>query len=124
MIPGVANPNTLKQTLHGVCGSSFVELSNKSDGYPIHMGTGFSVIDSAISYGWQVFIANADLTYQYTFNSSGDLAFDHVWAGVHTSAGDQDHGGWNAQVSINNSWVLLDTGAICSSEGPSVNGSL
>lgn len=119
------SPNaSYRDEIPGDCGSSFVEILDKSNGYPIKMETGFTVNHEAISYEWQVFMFNDSGTYDYTWNAGGTLDLDAMWQGTNTSAKNYEHDTYYAAVEPDDSWALLDTGTICVSGGPAVHGKL
>jgi hypothetical protein len=113
-----------KTTVNGNCGSSFVQILDKGNGHPIFMNTGFTVKHEAISYGWQVFEASITPgnSWEYTYNAGGALDFDSSWEGFHDSVENPPHGIYEAQVE--DGWALLDTGSICVSGDPFVEGAL
>lgn len=111
-------PDALKNTVYGNCGSSYVELTNKSDGHPVHLETGFKVDDPAYYYAWTAPISGPG--YSYTFQASGGLASRTSWTGKHTSADDYAHGTWAASAT----GYALTSGGTCTSGGPSVIGHL
>lgn len=111
-------------TVRGDCGSSYVNISRKSNGHPIYMSTGFTVNIPAIGYSWRVYEAHIGGTWNFTYRKSGTLASDSSWNGSHTSIENPNHGTYHAQVESDHSYAILDTGSICSSGGPEAEGSL
>jgi hypothetical protein len=114
--------DTLYDEIAGNCGTSFVELTNKSNGHPVHMLTGFTLIDYAVDYSWRVPISGP--SYSYVYTAGGALAFDATWEGQHSSAANYAHGTWGAGVVSSASYAVLWTGQVCYSGGPVVHGYL
>jgi hypothetical protein len=104
----------------GNCGTSYIYLSERSDGWPVHMDTGFGVNQPAVEYGWHASIHGASGTgYDYDYHASGGLNYRYNWHGQHTSAKDYPRATYAAAVySDGSSWALLDTGSVCYSGGP------
>lgn len=122
MKEGAISPSALKDTVHGNCGSSFIELANKGDGSPLHLLTGFTVILPAVDYSWHGGVSGPS-SFKYTINFGGALAFDESWEGQHTTTNNWPHGTWSGAVS-QASYADLDDGDICYSGGPAVSGHL
>jgi hypothetical protein len=112
----------LKDTVYGNCGSSFIELANKSNGSPLHMLTGFTVILPAIDYSWHGGVSGPS-NFKYTINFGGGLAFRTSWEGQHSTTNNWPHGTWSGAIS-QTSYADLDDGDICYSGGPAVSGHL
>lgn len=106
-------------TVFGDCGNSSVEIVYKSNGEPVRMKTGFSVIHEAIYYAWHVEEAGSSGTgYAYNYHASGSLDFDSNWDGSHNSGDNYPTGTYAASVDGPGSWAQLDNGDICFSGGP------
>jgi glutamyl endopeptidase len=106
------NPNGV---VTGDCGSSYVYVQDKANDHPVRMTTGFSVVLPAIAYSWLAQVTGPN--YNYTYESSGDLAFDSTWNGSHDSTLDYTEGIYSAAVSPD-SFAELLTGDICFSLAP------
>jgi hypothetical protein len=102
-------------TVYGNCGSSYINLAEKSNGWPVQMYTGFHTKDASISYHWNAGIGGP--RYQYNYGSSGGLSPTHNWNGQHHSTDDYPSGQYFASVSTS-SYALLYWGGICTSGGP------
>jgi hypothetical protein len=106
-------------TVYGNCGSSYVQIDYKSNGKPVHMDTGFSVIDPAVDYSWRVTEAGSSGTgYNYSYHASGSLANRSTWHGQHSSGDNYPSAAYEATV-VTGSFAELNTGAICYSGSPS-----
>lgn len=109
-------------TVPGPCGTSYITLSERSDGYPVHMDTGFKLSGGrrATSYAWSAWIQGAPGTgYSYDYHASGDLDFRDHWDGHHTSGRAYPRAPYAAGVNTGvHSYALLDNGDICTSGGP------
>jgi hypothetical protein len=112
----------LKDTVTGNCGSSFIELANKSNGAPLHMLTGFTVILPAVDYSWHGGVSGPS-SFKYTINFGGVLALRTTWEGQHSTIANWPHGTWAGAIS-QTSYADLDDGDICYSGGPAVAGHL
>jgi glutamyl endopeptidase len=114
-----AGPDGIK---HGSCGSSWIYQYEKSDDHPIKIETGFKVKAAAIDYGWN-YTVKGPAGWGVTFSASGTLAFRHSWSNTYNTPEDYPAGTYSAAVS-SSSEVLLVTGAICYSLGPTAKNDL
>lgn len=105
-----------EDTVVGNCGSSFITLSEKPNGYPVAMRTGFTVDEPAIGYDWSAFVVGPD--YFNDFESSGFLAFDSSWSGGQQSSANKPEGVYFAAVDPAGSDAVLIDGTVCISGGP------
>lgn len=103
-------------TVYGNCGSSYITLSEKPNGYPVAMRTGFTVVAPAIGYDWSASISGPD--YFYNYESGGFLAFDSSWNGGHQSSANEAEGFYFAAVDPAGSDAVLWDGTVCYSGGP------
>lgn len=108
--------NSPDTTVTGNCGTSSVNLAEKSDQHPVRMTTGFTVDDLAVAYGWAVQITGP--SYSFTYTASGTLDFDTGWSGSYDSPEDQLAGTYTASVIPDDSFAVLWTGDVCFSLGP------
>lgn len=110
----------LKRTLQGDCGSSFVNITTKANGYMVFRNTGFTVNQPAVYFSWRYTVAGPDYA-SITFLYSDPLNLDISWADPVSSGHDYPNGTWSGKVSTA-SYAELWTGAICYSAGPEVDG--
>jgi hypothetical protein len=103
-------------TVYGNCGSSYITLMEKPDGYPVAMQTGFTVVEPAIGYDWSASVTGPD--YSFNYESSGGLFFDSSWNGGYQSSQDQATGIYLAEVDPAGSDAILLDGTVCVSGGP------
>lgn len=104
----------------GPCGNSSVVVKAKSNGKPVRMETGFSLIANASWYTWSVQIAGDSGTgYAYSYHASGSLANRSNWSGSHNSGSNYPTGNYAASVDGPASYAMLSgSGDICYSGGP------
>lgn len=103
--------------VYGDCGSSYITLSEKPDGNPVAMRTGFTVYTWAIEYSWSASVTGPG-GYSYDYESGGSLNFDTKWDGGYQSSQDQAEGIYSAAVAPFGSVALLWDYDICFSGGP------
>jgi hypothetical protein len=103
--------------VYGDCGSSYITLSEKPDGNPVAMRTGFTVYTGAISYSWSASVTGPG-GYSYDYESGGSLNFDTKWDGGYQSSQDQAEGTYSAAVASFGSVAVLWDFDICFSGGP------
>lgn len=103
-------------TVVGNCGSSYITLQEKSDGFPVAIRTGFTVDLPAVGYDWFATVEGPDYFHEYT--SSGGLFFDSSWDGGYQSDQDQAEGLYAAEVDPGASDAVLFDGDVCFSGGP------
>jgi DNA/RNA non-specific endonuclease len=103
-------------TVSGNCGSSFITLSEKPNGYPVAMRTGFTVVEPAIGYDWSASVIGPD--YFYDYENGGFLDFDSSWEGGHQSSENRAEGLYFAAVDPAGSDAVLLDGTVCFSGGP------
>jgi hypothetical protein len=101
----------------GNCGSSYITLSEKANGYPVAMQTGFTVVEPAIDYSWNADI-NGPGNYFYGYEAGGALALDSSWEGTYDSPANEPEGIYSALVSPDLSEATLWDGTVCTSGGP------
>jgi glutamyl endopeptidase len=114
-----AGPDGIK---HGSCGSSWIYQYEKSDDHPIKIETGFKVKTAAIDYGWS-YTVKGPAGWGVKFSASGTLAFRHSWSNTYNTPEDYPAGTYSAAVP-SGSEVLLVTGGICYSLGPTAKNDL
>ena len=111
---GAAPSATASNVLGGKCGFSYVYeygIGNRA----VELYTGYSVIRDVIRWRWQVRLDDrGGSSYQ---NYEGWIN-NGIWQDDRV-VGRLTRGGARAIVIPQNSWTLLDTGAICTSRGPS-----
>jgi hypothetical protein len=98
-------------TVLGDCGTSYITLSDRSSGYPVHMDTGFTLSGGrrAYSYEWSAWIEGfSGSGYSYEYGASGDLSERTSWDGHHTSGKDYPSGAYGAGVNAGWSYALVD----------------
>jgi hypothetical protein len=105
----------------GDCGSSFINITTKPDGFMIFRSTGWSVILPGVYYSWRYGVQGPGYPAK-TFNFSGSLLFDTSWSNDVASAYDYANGTWAGAVSSVLSYVDLADGSTCWSGGPAVTG--
>jgi glutamyl endopeptidase len=115
----VLHPNG---TVHGSCGSSWIYQYDKADAHPIKIYTGFHVKSAAIDYNWN-YKVTGPRGWGVTASMSGGLAFRHTWTNTYNTPEDFPAGEYRAAVS-RGSEVLLVTGRICYSLGPTARNNL
>jgi hypothetical protein len=115
-----------KRTDSGNCGSSFIEIADKSkrNTHPIKMTTGFHVNTPAISYSWYTDTWRNAGGFNKKWNASGGLFFRKDWSGGFTTTLNYRHGIYTGLVYAGVSNAVLDDGTICVSDGPIVHGYL
>jgi glutamyl endopeptidase len=111
-----------KGTKHGSCGSSWIYQYVKADAHPIKIYTGFHVKSAAIDYNWN-YKVTGPRGWGVTASMSGGLAFRHTWTNTYNTPEDFPAGEYSAAVS-RGSEVLLVTGRICYSLGPTAKNNL
>jgi hypothetical protein len=104
----------------GDCGTSFINITTKSNGYMVFRATGFTVVLPAIYFSWSYGLQGPSYP-AITFKFSDPLDFDSSWANRVSSAYNYPNGTWSGAVS-QTSYADLDNGDICYSGGPAVRG--
>jgi hypothetical protein len=102
--------------VYGNCGSSSITVTEKPDGYPVAMHTGFTVVEPAIGYDWSATVTGPD--YSYDYENGGFLDFDSSWEGAHQSTQNEAEGIYVAEVDPAASDAVLWDGTVCYSGGP------
>ncbi|MFI5660018.1 hypothetical protein [Streptomyces sp. NPDC051684] len=105
-----------KGTVYGNCGSSYVTLHQKSNGYPVRMRTGFDLKQPAVAYTWVVALTGPGFADDY--ESAGGLALQRSWDGEYNSDNDESEGWYFASVAPVASNAVLWNGNVCTSGGP------
>lgn len=100
----------------GDCGYSYIDIKRKSNGRPIHVKTGFYVIDWAEWYTW-TYTVRGPQNYSHTETPSGGLFFQHDWSDTFDSPHNERNGHWQAWVTAAESYAITDSG-LCISGGP------
>ena len=115
-----------KDTVYGDCGSSFIEIADKSrsNTHPIKMTTGFHVNTPAVSYSWSTDTWRNAGGFKKAWNASGGLLFRKDWSGGFTTILNYRHGNYTGLVYAGVSSAVLDNGDVCVSGGPIVHGYL
>jgi hypothetical protein len=104
-------------TVYSDCGSSYITLEEKPDGYPVAIRTGFHIDEPAIAYNWLATVTGTD-DYLHEYSSGGSLFFRHSWDGGFQSDEDLDPGLFTASVHPFSSFAVLATDDLCFSGGP------
>jgi hypothetical protein len=104
-------------TVYGDCGRSYITLSEKPDGNPVAMRTGFTVYTWAVEYAWSASVSGPD-DYFYFYEDGGPLDFDTSWNGGYQSSQDEPQGTYSAEVYSFGSIAILWDDDICFSGGP------
>ncbi len=115
------HPNLYKE-LPGDCGTSFINITTKSDGWMVFRNSGFTVNVEAIYYSWSYSLEGPGYPF-YVAQKSGALGLDYSWDDPISSGPDYLNGHWIGDVSTS-SYADLWTGGVCYSEGPGVNGTV
>ena len=124
-------PEDLTDEKDSNCGSSWITLDIKSDGYPLYRATGFSIDYEGlkmVDYYWTGTISGGSGTgykpYTYLFNPPNPPAA-YKWQNATNSKDNYGFGTYKGDVSSTYSWVLLSNYIdYCYSAGPSVDGPL
>ena len=103
-------------TVTGNCGSSWVNLYERSDGHPVKTTTGFHVIHAAVAFTWDVSTKGPSGSgYLWHGSYGGGLFFDSTWSTSHSSHKDYKRGIYEA---VADGDAILDTGGVCVSGEP------
>ncbi|WP_320783828.1 DNA/RNA non-specific endonuclease [Streptomyces sp. CRN 30] len=103
-------------TVYGNCGSSYIELEQKSNRHPLAVRTGFKLNQPAVGYAWFATVVGTDYLHEYT--DSGVLLLDSSWDGGYESDEDEAEGIYTAVVDPGVSSAVLWNGGVCYSGGP------
>lgn len=104
----------------GNCGTSFINITTKSNGYMVFHSTGFTVGVPVVDFYWKYGVKGPSYPAK-TFTFDGVLDFDYSWANRGKSTHDYPNGIWSGAVS-RASYAVEDDGVICYSGGPAVSG--
>jgi hypothetical protein len=101
----------------GDCGVSYIYIREKSNGYPIHVQTGFKLNRDAWAYQW-VFQVRGPQNYRDTVEKSGNLAARPNWNLEWGSDTNERHGHWQAWVLPGPSSYAMTFTGICFAGNP------
>jgi hypothetical protein len=121
-----ATYHSYKDTIHGNCGSSFIQIADKSkrNVHPVKMTTGFSVNEPAVSYAWFTDTFRNASGFKKPWKASGGLLLRKSWSGGFTTILNYRHGVYTGLVYAGVSQAVLVNGDVCVSGGPIVAGYL
>jgi hypothetical protein len=119
-----AKYHSYKDTVRGNCGSSFIQIADKSKRniHPVKMTTGFHVNTPAISYAWSTDTFRNAGGFNRSWGASGGLFFRKDWSGGFTTRRNYPHGDYTGLVVAGS--AVLDNGDVCFSGDPIVIGYL
>ena len=124
--PAAATYHSYKDTVRGNCGSSFIQIADKSkrNVHPVKMTTGFHVNTPAISYAWFTDTFRNAGGFKKPWKASGGLLLRKSWSGGFTTILNYRHGVYTGLVYAGVSQAVLVNGDVCVSGGPIVAGYL